>query len=414
MSKLKLKGVKLVGKVCLNQNKAGGGETPPPVFVPYNLQESEMIETENLGDLYGYDIAINANYLAVGAYGHNSSTGIVYIYKITNDGLVFENVINPPVGITGGRFGYALDMTTNWLVISAPAYGNGLAFVYRLGEDGWETEPTSTFTPEYTGTFYGSSVGIDGNVLTVGHYNANSGIGGCEIYAYSAGNWVKEFSYYPMSDDIVSRVSRPYFGYSIDMKGNTIAIGGPGNSSGTGIGTVALLNKASGTWNNITYLSPSEASSNDGFGSCVQVSENAVIIGSQASANYSAHLYTTSGSLIRTFRIGTSIGDIIDPNFTVTGRAGYSVSIKNTEDVIAVGAYNMASHGRVYIFQKKDGEWIPASNPDEGLDYSRLNPSVTSSNSRFGCTVEFVGGDLYIGAYGTTTVSGKIYRFNAQ
>ncbi len=409
MTKLKLKGVRLCGKVLLNYDLDNGGENPPP-FIPYKLEEQSNFDSENVGDLFGFDIASNSKYLAVGAYGANSANGAVYIYEKMVDGFNLVSTINPPEGITSGRFGYSLDMTENWLVVSAPAFSSGMAFVYQYIDGVWSTVPTTTFSAEITGTFFGSCVGIDGNVISIGQYNANSGVGGDSIYTLSNGSWTKEYMFYPSMDEIVSRVSRPYFGYSLDVKGSTVVIGGPGNSSGTGIGTAVILSKISGSWVP-TYLSPSETSSSDGFGASVSMQDTLFLIGSPASSNYSGHLYKMDGTIIKRFKIGTMDGDIIDPTFQTTNRAGYAVAIKNTKDVIAIGSYNNQTIGAVYIFQIKDGEWIPAENTETQENYSKLVPSLQVSNSRFGCSLEFIGNDLLIGAFGTNIVQGKVYHF---
>lgn len=408
MSKVRVKGLKINGRV--NMTASSGGVNPPP-FVPYMPLQYGSSEG-SAGGLYGWDISINGNTMIVGAYGANSSSGAAYIYQ--SDGVAWSLLAELDGGedYPNGRFGYSVDVTTNWAVISAPAFESGVVHVFHRSDNGWETEPYQTIRPSITGTFFGSSVAIDGNTLAIGHYNANSSIGVVEIWTHTSNGWSKQHTFSPQGTEPGIRTSKPYFGYSVALKDGIVVSGGPGNISGTGVGTVLYSKRTGATWTDPIFINPSETPSADGFGASVSINGGLIAVGSISTSGYGGKvfLFKNDGTFEAELSVGASSGTIIDPAVSSTSRVGYSVAIHNEGNIVAAGALNYRSQGAVFLFSKHDdGTWGPSVIDESTISVLQADPPL--SNGRFGCSVEFMGYDLIVGAYGTAAIPGKVYWF---
>jgi len=195
----------------------GFSEVTDSPFTIFNPQE---------GDFFGSSVAIYEDWIAVGATG-SQNTGAVYIYqKDENDEWSIFEILLPSDGVNNDQFGYSVSL-----------FGNNLAVGAR--------SKTSALGDQFAGTVY--------------------------LFTYSGGSWQEVNKFEPINDDNETN----YFGTSVDMDDNYIAIGSPGADGS--IGQIDLLYKYR-NWER-KILSYSGGTANDKFGNSVGVSQNFAIGG---------------------------------------------------------------------------------------------------------------------------------------
>src|SRR5581483_1146048 len=106
---------------------------------------------------------------------------------------------------------------------------------------------------------------------------SGGGNGAVYVFTRSGGTWSQQ-AYLKASNTGVS----DYFGYSVSLSGDTLAVGAPGESSNaTGVngdqlndsaensGAVYVFTRSSGTWSQQAYLKASNTEAFDEFGGSV-------------------------------------------------------------------------------------------------------------------------------------------------
>ncbi len=211
----------------------------------------------------------------------------VFIYEFSDTAWVQQHVLRPDDAKLGSRFGYSLDVKSGSAVIGAyQADGaeskSGAAYVFELGQEGWEqTAKLVAEDGESNDSFGHSVVMLEYNLVAVSAYNAT----GAEersgaVYIFEKDNegaWNQVAKLYDPNGS-----SSDLFGYSIaatvsvfiPVKTNpamyygTLFVGAPGSNNDDGIqtGAVYFYNEVEGEWFMETKLIDEEAGSNDHFG----------------------------------------------------------------------------------------------------------------------------------------------------
>jgi hypothetical protein len=178
-----------------------------------------------------------------------------------------------------------------------------------------------------------------------------------------------------------------------------IAIGEPGLSTSTG--GVKVWKLETGVW----VLQGSQLLGNGTysyFGQSVDLNEagNIVVIG--------AHGYNSSRGIVGLYKLISNVWTVQGAHIngdTVGSALGYSVSINNTGDIIAIGAYGFDNRvGYIKVYKLTGTTW------------EQLGIRITgeAQNERFGWSVSINGiGDMItVGAYAANTNKGyvKIYK----
>jgi hypothetical protein len=128
---------------------------------------------------FGMGVALSpdARWLAVGANRYGLG-GAVFLYEHGSQGWQLAQTVVPGDLADDDRFGEAVAMTDELLVIGAPyadsefAFERGAAYVFRRdGSDTWQEEAKVLASDGGPADLYGSAVDIDGETFIVGAWN---------------------------------------------------------------------------------------------------------------------------------------------------------------------------------------------------------------------------------------------------
>ena len=438
------------------------------------------------GKKFGTAVAIDGDTLVVGAYEDNSSRGAVYVFTRSGNTWSLQQEISSTSTVSGftsstlksnDYFGYSVALDNDTLAVGAyldNASGCtdcGAVYIFTRSGSTWslEDEISSTDHSDNTGfesdtlkysDHFGYSVALDGNTLAIGarydsgnsnYYHNN--YGAVYIFTRSGGTWSleDEISSTDHSDNTGFESdalgSSDYFGYSVALDGDTLAVGAYGDSSSRG--AVYVFTRSGTTWSledeisstdhsDNTGFTASTLNNNDYFGYSVALSGNTLAVGaygddgSNCSNCGAVYIFTRSGS---TWSLEKKIADdslvtgFTDTTLNGNDEFGKAVSLDNDTLVVsAPGDYGISrghcvngywwwgyyycnsyfdrNRGAVYVFTRSGSTWILKQEISESTGLTKLRDS-----DNFGNSIAMAGNYLVGGAPGISN-SGAVHVFN--
>ncbi|MCW1922135.1 Ig-like domain-containing protein [Luteolibacter arcticus] len=300
-----------VGRVQIYERSSGFG-------APWG-QVADIGGTDaGAGDLFGQAVAIDGDYMVVGAPGFDqpggSNAGAAYIFQRnpTNQNAWTQVAkINPPVinGSGGDAFGSAVALQGDTVLIGAPnanltgAPRSGRVFVFKRGAtpSAWTLSQTLVAADNRVSgqlndsEFYGAAVAIDGNTVVIGSHGANYA-GNSTLwnfgaaYIYTRPTAAGGFTEFKRLDQFDGTEAKAYggFGYAVDISGDRIAVGVHSVNApfgGLKPGRVRIYERDSGganQWGLVREAAPADGVTSRYFGYSVAISGNLLLVGAPA------------------------------------------------------------------------------------------------------------------------------------
>ena len=236
---------------------------------------------------------------------------------------------------------------------------------------------------------YGVDTAIDGDTLVIGS-NAPEGIGqktgAAYVFRRSGTTWALEAKLVP-----TPRAARQWFGWTVDIEGDTIVIGAPGDPhAGQWSGAAFIYQRDANGWTQQARLIAPDAQTLDEFGNAVSISGDTVAIG----AYLDDGSLENSGAVYLFDRNGTSwnlMQKLTAPSEVLDGWYGFDVRLQ--DDTLAVGAMFDdelgLDAGAAFIYGRNGGTW--------SLE-QKLTASDGGAGDTFGFSIALDGTTLAVGA----------------
>ena len=177
---------------------------------------------------FGCAVRLDGETLAVGATGENGYDGAAYVFTGSGASWSLQASLKAPV-VNDGEFGGALDASGDTLLVSAAFKGSNGVYVFTRTGSTWDSGAELTAPGVAAKDGFGASVAVSGDVAVVGA--AEQPVGGVDnvgaVYTFTRQNGVWGSP---------TRIATPnagedgLFGVSVDLAGNTLAVGAPGES----------------------------------------------------------------------------------------------------------------------------------------------------------------------------------------
>jgi hypothetical protein len=267
------------------------------------------------------------------------------------------------------QLGAAVAVSGDRAVCGAPTHNpggqssTGAAWVFLRSAQGWAQEAKLSAADGLSDDRFGNAVAIDGSTIVVGAFrddHANNGnAGSAYVFVRSGGAWVQQAKLIGSGVTLAD-----YFGYSVDIQGDTAVIGAPTDEVGTpnSSGAVYVFTRSGGTWSQQAVLQASDKVAGDYFGSAVSISGNTIAVGASrdddlGSSAGAAYVFVGGGaSWTQQAQLHASDGETTDAFGTSIGISG---------DLIAVGApyYDGGGtdSGVAYAYKRTGGAWTQES-----------------------------------------------------
>ena len=171
------------------------GFTAPPAAYVYVRQNGDWVQQAQLipgdgavGKKFGTSVALSGNTAIVGTGSTDlNETSAVYVFTRTGDSWSQQTQLEPRVNQPGSRFGRAVAISGNVLLVGAPrdnelAETSGAAYVFARSGSDW-TEQTKLLQPQgKKNDQFGVSVAVDGKVAVVGSQDVDDPSGFATVF----------------------------------------------------------------------------------------------------------------------------------------------------------------------------------------------------------------------------------------
>lgn len=326
--------------------------------------------------------------------------------------------LTPSDGAPGNAFG-TVAASADTAVVGSPMEDvgsnpqQGAAYVFSKPADGWVN---MTQTAELTASdgvsysYFGHSVSISGDTIAVG----SNVYGAVYVFVKPAGGWTN------MTETAKLTVAGAggYLGVATAIDGNTIAAGAIEDDGEKGV--VYVFTKPPGGWvttsNPDAKLTASDGVDNDNLGNSIAIDGDTIVSGAPV-ATYTNHgpgpgavyvFVEPAGGwadMTQTAKLTASDGN---------PRDYFGLSLAMSGQTIVVGACDKRIHsnnqqGAAYVFVEPSGGWTT------GTQTARLTASDGAPKAGFGIGIAINGSNIAIGAVnaenGSKQPEGAVYSF---
>jgi hypothetical protein len=319
------------------------------------------------GDQFGSDVSISGDNAVVGAdrNDYNGSwSGAVYIFQRTNAGWIQQDMLVPSDGNVGDRFGNAVSISGNYLIIGAywdddNGFNSGSAYIFRKETAGWVLEAKLRASDGAGDDLFGRDVSIDGNYAVVGAVlDDNNGInrGSAYVFRRDGSNWIQQAKL--VAED---GQAGDEFGGSVCIKGNYAVIGAIANDdAGEDAGAAYIFVRSGNDWVQQARLVSLDGAAGDHFGNSVSIDGNYAVV----AAHLDDDMSTESGSAYIFKREGQNWAQqakLTAPDGNSNDFFGQGVSIDSSYAIIGApyDDDNGDNSGSIYIFRRIGTIWMP-------------------------------------------------------
>ncbi|HEV2883513.1 MAG TPA: hypothetical protein VGW36_01575 [Pyrinomonadaceae bacterium] len=385
---------------------------PAPLFtLPNRLTPDEANAEE-----FGASMAISGDTLVVGAPRSTVRPGDVlfiehgsaYVFVREGGEWVEQARLLPDNGQPLDNFGYSVAISGNTVVVGTrfAAYGNrhevpGRAYVFIREGTTWTLQTELRASDASAEDYFGTSVAIDGDTIAIGadsdSFSGNPARGSVYIFTREAGVWAERLK-------LLSHDGGPndHFGNALSLTGNTLVVGAKTDTVGanTNQGSAYVFTGSGANWSEQAKLTATEGLAYDRFGFTTAIDGNTIVIGTDRNNSGAAYVFVFNG---------TSWAQQATLTTVTTGTyAPNSVAIDG--DTALVGTYETllnapsGSQGPVFVFVREGQTWTRQT---------QLSPGAGSTSRRFGAAVLISGDTAIVGAShdNTTQPGGAAYIF---
>ncbi|HPE70976.1 MAG TPA: FG-GAP repeat protein [Candidatus Competibacter sp.] len=215
-------------------------------------------------DEAGKAVAISGDTLVIGSPRHNNDQGAVYVFIRDGGGWTPQATLTAAAGVAGDRFGTAVSITGDTLVIGAP--GADTSHVFQRASGIWIPAAALTAADGAAGDGFGCAVAAAGDSALIGApWHGINHTGAAYVYKSAAGDWT---NLTPTKLPITVPADA-HLGHALDLADRVALLGAPGENNATGAGYIAFYNGA--TWSQQARLADDGGTPGDRLGDAVNL-----------------------------------------------------------------------------------------------------------------------------------------------
>ena len=336
---------------------------------------------------------------AVGTSSKGTAAGSAFVFTRSGTQWSLQARLTADDGAASDQFGVSVAVSGNTIVVGSwedddGGDSSGSAYVFVRSGTTWTQQKKLTATDAQAGDLFGVSVDISGETVAVGakgEDTASSDGGAVYVFIRSGTAWSQQKK--------LTDIDAADLGTSVGLDVDTLIAGAPTG----GFGSAYVFTRSGTTWTKRQKLTAGD-NSFDAFGKSVDVSGNTAVVGGSKynSVAGAAYVFTRSGTT------WTQEQRLTASDATAGDEFGASVAID--KDTIAVGARfdgdKGAKSGSAYEFVRKGSNWNQVQ---------KLNDSDGAAGDEFGTSVAVAGTSVVAGAYRddtNSTNSGTAFVFD--
>lgn len=294
--------------------------------------QQAFLKPSNTGsqDRFGWSVSVSGDTIVVGSIFEDGSgagsnpasddlsnnSGAAYVFVRSGSTWSQQAYLKASNPGDDDWFGISVAVSGDSVIVGAPqengsgqgidpavddfANNAGAAYIFNRSGSTWTQQAYAKALNAGGFDRYGQAVAIDGDIAVVGapeEYGSGTGVnppdnnnafaaGAVYVLKRNAGSWTQQ-AYLKASN----AEGGDYFGYSVAVSGNLVAVGAyQEDGGGTGMdpavdelqefsGAAYVFGSAGGTWSQLSYVKPSNTEFLDQFGGSVAISGDTLAVG---------------------------------------------------------------------------------------------------------------------------------------
>lgn len=228
-------------------------------------------------DEFGVDVGIDGDTIAAGAY-HRwpvvGEPGRAYIFERDGADWVEVAKLVAPDGVAKDAFGWAIDVSGDYVAIGAPRAwsgspsGAGAVYIFRRVDGAWEFDTKLSRTGDVS---FGWSLALDGTTLAVG--SSNFPHERVSVYVRSGGGtWSLQATLDPADSSLNE------FGNSVALDGNNLVVGAWFDEANGNYGAAYFFQRQGTTWTQVKKVGSPGGQRAESFGEAVAIDGNFAVV----------------------------------------------------------------------------------------------------------------------------------------
>ena len=312
---------------------------------------------------FGASVDVQGNEVIIGAPGADNQRGAVYVFLRAGNTWVFQNKISPDEGQDGEAFGEALGYAGVDLIIGAPDNSNvngadaGIVYLYARILNNWNFETTVLASNKLVQPLFGASVAVSDSFAVIGAEGKSTDAGAAFVYERTETGWRQIAELSATDGD-----GGDAFGHAVDISGDLIVVGAPGNDNenGDNAGAAYIFLRGSMGWSEQARIIGSDGADQDNFASSVAIDGSIVAIGAPFADPPSGedagklYIFTPDGQLWSEQEI------LMLEQGRRNDNLGASLALENTT-LVAGTPQDASRNGAVFVFEQVAGSWVGGS-----------------------------------------------------
>ena len=205
-----------------------------------NMTQTATLTHSGAGDFLGMSVAVSGDTVVVTSdftFNHGEGPGVAYVYVKPPGGWTDAKqtaTLNPSDGKPDNFFGYSTSISGDTVVVGSPSdLTPGAAYVFVKPQSGWPetmTETAKLTASEGKGNdFFGFSVTNDATTAVIGApyapWRNNFGPGAAYVFVKPPSGWTNTTETAKLTAS--GGKSGDYFGNSLSLSGDLLAVGAP-------------------------------------------------------------------------------------------------------------------------------------------------------------------------------------------
>lgn len=358
---------------------------------PQTIKDNgKLVPTQvTTGDEFGNAVALSDSIAVVGAWSKTYEKGAAYVFKMNPNGKWSQMAqLAPSDLLAGDDFGsaMAISVTGDTVFVSAVGQNGGAGAVYmfrKLPDNTWSQINKLTMPiGAAPGDYFGASISVSNNIMAIGADGYES------VYLYERNNLTGEWV---NTDELTDGGSGSEYGYAVGVSGNTLVVGAPGEGPS---GAIFIYHRVLGSWFlHEDSFTPDNLDPAVDFGQAVAISGNSIIAASFDDSNGEGQAFIYERDVTGNWFLKT---ELVSTDITDNAAYGYSVGINDNTAI--VGAYaNDFGKGAAVVFEKNAaGNWIQKK---------LIIPATIQLGDQFGTSVGISKTSLLVGSSFDPTMS---------
>jgi hypothetical protein len=406
--------------------EAEDGEATYPLTIDplFSLQKRLLAADGATGDSFGYAVELSGNTAVISAPLDDVTSadqGSVYVFARSGATWTLQQKLTANDGAAHDQFGWAVALDGDTLAVSAPFdtigtnSGQGSAYIFVRSGATWAQQQKIMASDGAANDFFGFSIALSGDTLVAGAYFDTIGANGQQGSAYVFKRSGANWA--PQQKlNASDGAGVDFFGFAVAIDGDTLAVGAIGDTIGPSVnrGSVYVFTRSGSAWTQKQKITASDGATGDNFGCAVALSGDTMAVGAFGD-NLGAQPY--QGSVYVFTRQATVWANWTEQQKLTAGDSAtakeFGRAVALSGDTLAIGAWDNAAGPNQY----RGLAYIFAREGATWAQHWRLSPANGQPSDNFGCALALDGDTALVGASGTDSSfadQGAAYVFTAR